>query len=885
MMLHRFRAYVRDLAMRRRREIEADEELAFHLEQETAANVARGLSPAEARRLALAQLGGVTQTREAIRDVRRTALDGLVSDLRHAFRSLRATPSFTLVALATLTLAIGASTAIFSIVDAVILRALPFPRAERLVAIGEARRSEMSNRTENLVAPQNFLDWRAQQTAFDGIAAIGYARVSLKADRDREPETLQAQAVTSEFFAVLGVKPLLGRTFTLEHEVSGRARVAVISYSLWQRRFDGTPDIVGRMLPGQTADLEILGVMPPSFAFPAGARRPTEVWLPNVFTGEDRVRADSFSYRLQVIGRLKEGVALGAAQAQMDQVTARLAAETPRWFEDRVTKVEPLREYLTRGVRTWMLLLLAAVACVLLIACVNLANLMLVRSSVRGREMLIRSALGASRWDLIRVVLAECLLLSSVGAALGAAAAWFAVDVFRTAIPAEVPRAAAIAVDLRVLAITTVTAIATGVAIGLAPMAQFWRPAVDVSLAPSTRGHTAALSHRRLRGALVVVEVALATMLLIGSGLFLASFARVSSVDLGFDPRNVLTVRIRPGAPGQDPAMAQRRHLALLHELLADAQRMPGVDSAALVNAGLPLRGDFRTIEIAIPGRALPADEDIDYNAISPDFFRSMRVPLRKGRFFTDADRKDSEPVMIVDEVMARKYFPGEDPVGRIVQFAGTRRIVGITASIRHEGPEAGWREQGFIPIAQSDASGATLVLRLARGVGPAEILPAIKAAVWTRFPGLALPDVQTLAQYLHDLVAQRRFNMLLLGLFGLLGVVIACVGIYGVIAYVVTLRTQEIGIRAALGAAPAAILWSVLRMAVLYLAGGLIAGLAASWLLGAFVSSLLFQVEPRDPWVYTIVAATLAATGVVAAVVPARRAAGVDPLIALRQE
>jgi putative ABC transport system permease protein len=806
--------------------------------------------------------------------------------MRHAIRSLRATPSFTLVALATLTLAIGASTAIFSIVDAVILRALPFPRAERLVALGEANIKVVSPRAENLVAPQNYLDWRARQTAFSGIAAIGQAGVSLKADGGREPETLVAQAVTSEFFDVLGVKPLVGRTFTLENERPPHARVAVISYRLWQRRFNGDPQIVGRHLHGQTAEIEILGVMPPAFAYPVGAPRPTDVWLPNVFRDDDRVRANSFSYRLQVIGRLKDDVSMTAAQAQMDQITARLAAETPRWFTDRVAKVEPLRDYLTRGVRTWMLLLLAAVGCVLLIACVNLANLMLVRSSVRQRELLIRSALGASRWDLARSVLTESVLLSLAGAALGAAGAWFAVEAFRTAIPAEVPRAAAIAVDPRVLAITMVVAIATGIFIALASVAQFWRLSADTSLMQSSRGSTASPSHRWLRGTLVIVEVALATVLLIGSGLFLASFARVAAVDLGFDPRDVLTVRVRPTTLGQDARVGQKRHLTLLQQVLDDVRAMPGVETAALVNAGMPLRGDFRTVEIKIPGRALPSrDNDIDYNAVTPDYFEAIRIPLLKGRGFTDADREGGDPVMLINEAVARKYFPGEDPVGRTIEFRGPRRIVGIVGSIRHEGPEAKLRTQGFIPFAQSDSNGATLVLRLARGVSPGEVVPAIKAAIWARFPGLALPDIETLSQYLRDLVAERRFNMLLIGLFGLLGVVIACVGIYGVIAYVVTLRTPEIGIRAALGAAPWTILWSVLRMAVLYLAGGLAIGVPAAWSLGTFVSGLLFEVQPRDPWIFAAVIGLLAATGMFAALVPARRAARVDPLIALRLE
>jgi putative ABC transport system permease protein len=881
--MNRVTAFVRGIAGRRRIDDEADEELAFHLQQETDANIARGLAPAEARRRALAALGGLPQTREAIRGVRLTSLDAIGRDLRHAFRSLRATPVFTLVALAVLTLSIGASTAIFTVVDGVVLRGLPFHDADRLVAVSELNLKQPGELDAHMVAPQNFLDWHAQQTVFSGLAAIGYASISVKAEPGQEPETLETQAVTSDFFKVLGAAPMLGRTFTAENEVNAGARVAVISYRLWQRRFGGTPDVIGRYLPGQRADFEILGVMPPGFAYPVGATRPTDVWLPSVFQPEERVRANEFGYRLSVIGRLGDGVSLAQAQAQMDQITARLAAETPRWFTDRVARVEPLREHLTRGVRTWMLMLLAAVGFVLLIACVNLASLLLVRTSARQRELVIRAALGASRGDLARALLTESLLLSTAGAVLGAVAAWLGVDVLRAAIPAEVPRVADLAVDLRVLAFTTIAAVAVGVLFGAAPVLQFSRPAGAAALTQPTRTSTASAAHQRLRGALVVVEVALAVVLLVGSGLFLASFARVASVNLGLDPRDVLTVRIRPLVGEANYAQAQLRNRDLLRNVIGRVRAIPGVEVAALVSGGVPLRGDLRTIEFAIPGRTLPKGQDLDFNEVSPDYFRAIRVPLLAGRFFADDDRQGSEPVVIINEAAARRFFPGEDPIGQTVQFLGLRRIVGVVGSIRHDGPETEWRRQGFVPIDQSRAVGATLVMRLSRA--PADLLPAVKAAIWSEFPSLALPDVETLSRYLGRLVAQRRFNMLLLNLFGLLGTVIALVGIYGVMAYVVLLRTQEIGIRMALGAAPATILRSVLKRAGAYLAGGLAIGLALSWVLSLLVAGFLFQVHPHDPAVYLAVAVTLVAGGLMAAFVPARRAARVDPLAALRMD
>ena len=370
---------------------------------------------------------------------------------------------------------------------------------------------------------------------------------------------------------MLRTQPVLGRPFSREDEVEGRGKVAVISYALWQRRFGGSPDVIGAYLPGQQASFEVVGVMPPGFSYPVdtyvlGVREPTEVWLPFVFTSDDRVRGNSYGYNLHVVGRLRDGVSIERAQARMDQIMASLAAETPRWFTDRVARVEPLREFVTRGVRTWMIMLLAAVSFVLLIACVNLANLMLVRATARTRELGIRAALGGSRWDLSRVLLLESLILSLTGAALGAAVAWWGVDLLRSIIPAEVPRAATIAVDLRVLATTGILAVLTGVAFGMAPVVKFSRPTVLGVLNQSERTSTASLRTKVLRSALVVAEVALAVILLVGSGLFLASFARVINVDLGLDPRDVLTVQVRVlEMPGNIQQAAQRNR-QLLHE-------------------------------------------------------------------------------------------------------------------------------------------------------------------------------------------------------------------------------------------------------------------------------------------------------------------------------
>ena len=888
-MLVRLIAYCRGIAGRRRISAEADDELRFHLEQEIEANVARGVSPIEARRMALRDLGGLTQTTEAVREVRTIWLDLLWRDARHAVRSLRRTRAFTSVALVVLTLSIGATTAIFSVVDAVILRGLPFPQSDRLVAVGE-RNVKDSLPSLNLAAPQNFLDWRDQQDVFSGLAAVAYAEVSLRRQGDALPENLRAQQVTADFFSVLRIQPVLGRSFSSEDEREGRGRIAVISYALWQRRFGGRLDVVGAHLAGRQGPLEIVGVMPPSFAYPLdtyvlGTREHADVWLPYVFNVKDRVRGNIFGYNLHVVGRLRNGVSLAQAQARMDQITASLAAETPRWFTDRVAKVEPLHEFVIRDVRRWMILLLAAVSFVLLIACVNLANLMLVRATARVRELGIRAALGASRWDLSRVLLLESLILSLTGAALGAALAWWGVDVLRAAIPAEVPRAATIAVDPRVLAATGILAVLTGLAFGMAPVAKFSQPIAGGALNPAERTTTASTRTKVLRSTLVIAEVALAVVLLVGSGLFLASFARVINVDLGLDPHDVLTVQVRVAEAPIDVQRASQRNRQLLVNVLNRVREIPGVEVASLVSGGMPLRGDLGTVDFGIPGRELPRNTDIDFNQVSPDYFRTIRVPLLKGRAFTDADSENSQPVVILNQSAVARYFEREDPLGKVVRLAGDRTVVGVVGDIRHQGPESAWRTQAFVPLAQSRALGATLVVRTVSGARG--IFPAVRQAVWSEFPD-PLPtrvDEHALSYYLDALVAQRRFNMLLLSLFGVLGLSIASVGIYGVMAYVVGQRTHEIGIRMALGARPSTVLMSVLGSALLTMAMGLAIGLIGAWSLAGLVSGFLFGVQPHDSTVYAAVLAMLLTAGLTAAFVPARRAAAVDPVIALRVE
>lgn len=497
----------------------------------------------------------------------------------------------------------------------------------------------------------------------------------------------------------------------------------------------------------------------------------------------------------------------------------------------------------------------------------------------------MRSVLGASRWDLARGLIVESLLLSLTGGVLGVLMAWKGVDVLRALVPAELPRAANISVDLQVLAAMFVTSAVTGLLISTAPLLQLFRQSGVTAPSHATRVTTPSRSQQRLRGALVTLEVALAVVLLVGAALFLGSFTRVTSVDLGMEPGSVLTVRVQPavGPGAMSWEMAQKQARGLLRNIEDDVRGIPGVTDVALVHGGVPLRGDLRTIEFEIPGRAVLSGQDLDFNAISPDYFRVLRVPLRRGRFFMDADTANSEPVIIINDAAARKFFGDEEPVGHMVRFQGLRRIVGVTGNIRHDGPESDWRTQGFIPLEQSEAVGATLVARLSRE--PGDVLSVIKASVWRFFPGIALPDIQTLEGYLSVMTAQRRFNMLLIGLFGVLAIAIALIGIYGVMAYSVVQRTQEIGIRLALGAVPAAIQRSILGTAACYLIAGLAAGMLGAWFVSRLIGGFLFQTQPHDPLVYAAVAILLMIAGALAAFLPARRAARLDPLVALRLE
>ena len=820
------------------------------------------------------------------------------SDIVTAFRALLGSRGYTLVALVVLGLGIGAATAIFSVVDAVVLRGLPFDEHDRLGVVYENDTRHPVTFGLGTITPQTYLDWRRLQQPFQQITAVGNAQFRLKTEGG-EPADARAQRVTSEFFSVLRVAPALGRTFNAADEVEGQHHVAILTYGFWQRRYGGSPGVIGRAIDLNETPYEIVGVMPASFSYPVGSDRPSDLLVPLAFTQSERVKAQNHNYNYTVIGRLKDGVSFGRATEQMWRLSEQLDAESPKWTPGRRAYVLTLHDHLVGKARGWMLMLLGAVVLVLLIACANVANLMLVRATGRAREMGIRAALGATPWRLVRGLIVEGVMLSLAGAALGVALAAAGVQVLRAWLPAGLPRVASIAIDYRVLLAATLAALATGLVFGIAPAVQSARPDLAGSLKDGGRSATAGRRAQLLRGVLVVAEVALAVVLLVGAGLFAGSFVRLMRVDPGFDYHDVLVLsvglRMLPGEKF-DGAFAARS-AQYRDRVLEAVSRAPGVEAAATVSGGMPLTGSWSRTSIELPGRGtFDANEsqhlamsgegnDIDRRGVTPGYLQLLRIPLLKGRYLSADDRAGSPLVAVINQAAAEKYWPGQDPIGqRMILDTEERTVVGVVGNIHHLGPEIAPRQECYIPAAQDEQYGVSLAVRTAGD--PMRVLPAVKAAIWSINPEQRLTsDTVTLEKYMDRLIAQRRFNMAVIALFGVLGLVIAAAGIYGVMAYVVAQRTAEIGVRMALGATRGNVVWMVLRRAGTLMLIGLAIGGAGAWSLRTLVQSFLFGVQPTDPSIFLGALAALAAAGLLASAVPARRAASVDPLVALRAE
>jgi putative ABC transport system permease protein len=795
-------------------------------------------------------------------------------DIRYAFRMLIAHPGTTVVAVLTLALGIGANTAIFSAVNAVLLRPLPYPEPDRLVMIWEKRARE--GVLDNVVAPADYLDWEQQQRSFEAIAGMTVATVDLTGAG--EPARLFAGTVGSAFFDVLGLRPILGRTFRPEETTVGQHHVVILGDRLWRQRFRADPAIVGRKILLDQLPYEVVGVLPATFEFPDSD---LELWVPLALRGGPTPPRRTLHY-LNVYGRLKAGVTLDQARADMDRIAAQLSEQYPDANRQHGAHVITLREQLQGPVRSGLLTLLGAVAFVLLIGCVNVANLLLARAAARRREMAIRAAVGAGRSRIIGQALTESILLALLGGLAAMLVANWGIALLRQIAPADlqVLGASRVQLDGTVLAFTLALSVLTGLVFGILPAWQLSNS--DVNELLKDAGRSPAGVRRRLRKTLVVSEIALASLLLVGAGLTLRSFLTVLRTDTGFRQDGLLTAFVSlPSAKYRGDAP----QVAAYDEIERRLASLPGVRSVG-ATSHLPLSGADSRTGVVIEGREPTPDTPTraHIRAVTLDYFRTMGMRLVAGRNFTASDHSESPFVAVINETMARRYWPGQSAIGRRFQVAGNRpwtEVVGIVADVKHWGFERPVNPEMYLPQKQMVWAGLTFVL--ATDVDPVTLTAAVRNELKAVDPDLPLSNVRTMEQVVARSVAVRRSSMVLLGVFGSLALILAAAGIYGVMAQLVTLRTGEIGIRMTLGAVPSSVMRLVLRDGLVQAALGLIIGLSAAIAVMYAFRSMLYEVSPADPLTLVVVAALLLATAVSACTVPARRAMRVDPLEALR--
>lgn len=814
-------------------------------------------------------------------------------DLRYGWRMLRQSPGFTAVAVLTLAIGIGANAAIFSVINTVLLRPLPFPNPNQIVLVWDTDPNR--NITRSTASVAEFLDWRDQNHVFQELSAWRTWFYNLTGTG--EPEQVWGVHSSGNFFRLLGVAPALGRDFTAEEEQPGHEQVVIISYGLWQRHYGGDPAIINRSMLIDDKPYTIIGVLPKDFTL-WGNTRQLDLWMPFAF---DRAQNDRENHSVIVFGRLRKGVKLPQAQAEMETIIARLKKQYPTVDPENGVHVVRFRDDLSRTLKPALLVLLGAVGFVLLIACSNVANLMLARGAARDREIAVRAALGARRRRILRQLLTESILLALVGGAAGMIVAYGGLHLLRSAFPpeggiGEIPHANWIGIDPTVLGFTLAVSLLTGIIFGFAPAIQIARSELFESLKEGGRGSTTGRRGQFVRSSLVVVEIALSLILLVGAGLLMRSFFLLMSEDLGFNPSNVLTMQIwlpeSHYAPGPPLVNFYQR-------MIERVAAQPGVKSASAVNF-LPLSGwgDFCNLDIA--GRAAPPPGEpftAQYRVTDWRYLQTMNIPVKAGRGFTSSDGPDAQGVVLLNEALANLYWPHENPIGQQIRLhlPPTRSpwqpaardswltVIGIVQDVR----EWEWGEQQvaqvYLPYAQNPSRIMRLVVRT--DGDPAAFTPTVRHAIESVDPNQPVTEIRTMDQFLASAVSQRRLSMLLLGCFAGIATLLAAIGIYGVMAYGVTQRSHEIGIRMALGAEPADVLRMVvadgMRLAVL----GLFFGIIASVMLSRYLASQLYGVKSTDPATFIGVVLGLAAVAVAACYFPARRATKVDPIVALRYE
>ena len=800
----------------------------------------------------------------------------MLNDLRYAFRQLIKSPGFTAIAILTLALGIGACTAIFSVVNVVLLRPLDYPDPARLVVIKE---TQLPQFPEFSVSPPNYLDWVKQTKSYENLAAYGGAAANLTGEG--EPQRLVGVKATAHYFDVYGIQPILGRTFLPEEDAPGKDHVVVLSYPFWQRVFGGAANTVGRSVQLNGEPYTVIGVTPPGF----GSTSKIDAWMPMAFAADETANENRGAHYINVIGRLKPGVTVAQARAELELIAAQLAKQYPDSNKGWGIALTPLQDYSVRDVRTVLYTLLGAVGCVLLIACANIANLLLARATARHREVSIRAALGASRGRLVRQLLTESVVLALCGGLAGVLLARWGLDALLALAPASLPRTSDIHLDTGVLIFSLALSVHDRFVFGIAPAWLAARTDMNESLKQGSRGSTEGGARGRLRSALVVIEVMFALMLLGGAGLLARSFVQLAHVDPGFNPENATVLRL--SLPSKKYAQPEQQ-TAFANAFLERVKALPGVQATGLTQS-MPLVGDY-VLGFNIEGRPSIAPSDLpntNYYAVTPEYFRAMGIRLIRGRLFTTQDDAKAPRVAIINETLARQFFPNEDPIGKRMNITNGpdtwREIVGIVADIKQYGVDKATSSQSYEPFAQKPFSGLNVVIRTSGS--PAALLGALRPTVYAVDKDQPIGTIRPLEEIVADSIARQRFAMLLLTVFSLVALVIAAVGIYGVMAYSVVQRTGEFGIRMALGAQQGDVLRLVLMQGGKLIGAGLLLGLLATLAASRVMASMLFNTSAYDPVTLSTITILLGAVALIACLLPANRATKVNPVEALRAE
>lgn len=885
------------LALSPARENEIIEELSQHLEDQYEDAVSRGASEEQAEREVLSDLNLPELLGQELRPVERRVspnpmvlgregrnnlLADIAQDLRYALRMLWKNPGFTAVAVLALALGIGANSAIFSVVNTVLLQPLPFKNPGQLVMIWE--NATHLGFPKNTPSPANFLDWRRQSTVFTGMAAMAQENFNLTGAG--EPERLDGRRVSANLFDLLGVQPRLGRRFLTEEDKPG-SHVVILSQGLWQRRFGSDPRIIGKALSLNGESYSVVGVMPPGIDLPGYNNWKDQLWVPIAFPSEEaQARGNHY---LQVIARMKPGVTLPQARAEMATISARLAQQYP---EDNLrigSVVNPLHEEVVGDIRPALLVLLGAVGFVLLIACANVANLLLARAAVRQKEIALRLALGASRSRLTRQFLTESILLAALGAGVGLLLANLGIDLLKAFIPDTISQAEAIGIDGKVLAFTIALALLTGIVFGLAPATQASRFDLNESLKEGGRDSSGGGRGNRLRGFLVIGEVAISFVLLIGAGLLINSFLHLRNLDPGFRADHLLTAKIELS----EIKYPDREHRSpFFDEVLRRVRALPGVRSAA-IGGNLPLTHNGDSMYIAVEGIPDPPpdqQQDVIYRAVGPGYFSTMGIQLVRGRDFTDNDTSETPYTVVVSEKLAQHFWPGQNPIGKRLKPGSTtsdspwREVIAVVKDVRQNDFIAPPKMQMYMSYRQLQfLTGNALVVRT--NVEPMGLATALRNAVWAVDKDQPVSDIRTMDEIVSAAVARQRFSTLLLAIFAALALVLAAVGIYGVMSYSVAQQTREIGLRMALGAQRKDILAMTVARGMKLAGFGLVAGFGLALILTRVMASLLFGISATDPLTYLSLSFVLLAIATLASYLPALRASRVDPMVALRAE